>query len=80
MLGDLLGLIGRKETLPEDQARFYAAEILLAIECLHNNKIIHKDIKPENILICKNGHIKLTDFGISIRENKSQASSNTDKA
>jgi len=56
--------------------KFYAAEILLAMECLHNNKIIHKDIKPENVLICKNGHIKLTDFGISVRDPKQSAGNN----
>ena len=56
--------------------KFYAAEILLAMECLHNNKIIHKDIKPENVLICKNGHIKLTDFGISVRDLKQSTGSN----
>jgi 3-phosphoinositide dependent protein kinase-1 len=48
-------------TLP--QVKFYAAEILLAIEHLHSRKIIHRDLKPENILLRANGHIVVTDFG-----------------
>jgi protein-serine/threonine kinase len=44
---------------------FYAAEIALAIECLHNNRIIYRDLKPENVLLDEDGHIKLTDLGLS---------------
>ncbi len=46
-----------------EQVKFYAAEILLAIEHLHSRKIIHRDLKPENVLIRANGHIVVTDFG-----------------
>ena len=49
----------------EDKARFYAAEIIIAINYLHNNNCIYRDLKPENVLIDKSGHIKLIDFGLS---------------
>lgn len=49
----------------EDQARFYFTEILLAIEYLHKQKIIFRDLKPENTLIDVDGHIKLIDFGLA---------------
>ena len=49
----------------EKTAKFYAAEILLAIEYLHKRSIIYRDIKPENILLDDEGHIKITDFGLS---------------
>lgn len=56
----------------EDQARFYFAEIALAMECLHSNGIIYRDLKPENILVDFHGHIKLTDFGTSRESSKEE--------
>ncbi|XP_075510028.1 serine/threonine-protein kinase D6PKL2-like [Primulina tabacum] len=52
---------------PEPAARFYVAEILLALEYLHMLGIVYRDLKPENILVRKDGHIMLTDFDLSLR-------------
>ncbi|KAG7560644.1 Protein kinase-like domain superfamily [Arabidopsis thaliana x Arabidopsis arenosa] len=52
---------------PEPAARFYVAEILLALEYLHMLGIIYRDLKPENILVREDGHIMLTDFDLSLR-------------
>ena len=49
----------------ERVAKFYFAEIVLALEYLHQNNIFYRDLKPENILLDVDGHIKLADFGIS---------------
>ena len=49
----------------EEKTKFYAAEIILGLEHLHKNNCIYRDLKPENVLIDKSGHIKLTDFGLS---------------
>ena len=67
--GDLLNYLNWKDTLTEEEAKFYIAEIILAVDSLHKNKCIHRDIKPENIFIDKYGHIKLGDFGLSILSN-----------
>ena len=63
--GDLMGLFIDKDILTEDEARFYICEIILAIDSIHELNCIHRDIKPDNILIGKDGHIKLTDFGLA---------------
>eukprot|EP00252_Welwitschia_mirabilis_P023878 TRINITY_DN6875_c0_g1_i1.p1 TRINITY_DN6875_c0_g1~~TRINITY_DN6875_c0_g1_i1.p1 ORF type:complete len:525 (-),score=110.86 TRINITY_DN6875_c0_g1_i1:259-1833(-) len=62
--GDMMTLLMRKETLSEDVARFYIAECVLAIELIHKHNYIHRDIKPDNLLLDKNGHMKLSDFGL----------------
>lgn len=62
--GDMMTLLMRKDTLSEDVARFYIAQSVLAIESIHKHKYIHRDIKPDNLLLDKNGHMKLSDFGL----------------
>ena len=63
--GELFFHLGKLGTFPEDRARFYAAEIILAISYVHSLDIIYRDLKPENVLIDAAGHIRLTDFGLS---------------
>ncbi|KAL7747304.1 serine/threonine protein kinase [Sorochytrium milnesiophthora] len=61
--GELLSYIRKYQAFDEDTTRFYAAEIVTAIEYLHRKRFLHRDLKPENILLDKNMHIKLADFG-----------------
>ena len=62
--GDLMNLLIKLGIFEEPLACFYIAELVLAIESVHKMGFIHRDIKPDNILIDKDGHIKLTDFGL----------------
>ncbi|KAK4257828.1 hypothetical protein QN277_007364 [Acacia crassicarpa] len=62
--GDLMTLLIREETLTESVARFYIAQSVLAIESIHKHHYIHRDIKPDNLLLDKKGHTKLSDFGL----------------
>ncbi|CAN6326897.1 unnamed protein product [Urochloa humidicola] len=62
--GDMMNLLIREDTLKEDVARFYIAETVLAIESIHKHNYIHRDIKPDNLLLDKHGHMKLSDFGL----------------
>jgi serine/threonine kinase 38 len=62
--GDLMNLLIQMDVFTEEQARFYTAELLLAIESVHGLNYIHRDLKPDNVLIDKSGHLKLTDFGL----------------
>ncbi|XP_078061511.1 serine/threonine-protein kinase MRCK alpha-like, partial [Mustelus asterias] len=62
--GDLLTLLSKfEDRLPEDMARFYVAEMVLAIHSIHQLNYVHRDIKPDNVLIDMNGHVRLADFG-----------------
>ncbi|KAF7976263.1 hypothetical protein HWV62_7144 [Athelia sp. TMB] len=63
--GDLMTMLIKYDTFSEDVTRFYIAQCILAIEAVHQLGFIHRDIKPDNILIDKDGHIKLSDFGLS---------------
>eukprot|EP00485_Elphidium_margaritaceum_P016584 CAMPEP_0202730154 /NCGR_PEP_ID=MMETSP1385-20130828/186496_1 /ASSEMBLY_ACC=CAM_ASM_000861 /TAXON_ID=933848 /ORGANISM="Elphidium margaritaceum" /LENGTH=416 /DNA_ID=CAMNT_0049396427 /DNA_START=540 /DNA_END=1791 /DNA_ORIENTATION=- len=63
--GELFFHLKKDGRFAESRARFYSAEICLALECLHLRGIIYRDLKPENILLDSDGHIKVTDFGLS---------------
>lgn len=67
--GDLLSMIEKKGKFEEPAAKFYLAEIVLALEYLHSVGIIYRDLKPGNILLDKEFHIRLTDFGLAKQEN-----------
>lgn len=67
--GELFDQITRKGRLSEDEARFYAAEVVDTLEYIHGVGLIHRDIKPENLLLTVDGHIKIADFG-SIKPTK----------
>ncbi|XP_077094959.1 serine/threonine-protein kinase MRCK alpha isoform X14 [Siphateles boraxobius] len=74
--GDLLTLLSKfEDRLPEDMARFYLAEMVLAIDSVHQLHYVHRDIKPDNILMDVNGHIRLADFGscLKLREDGTTA-------
>jgi len=82
--GDLMALLIKKDILNENEAKFYISELILAIESIHKLDCIHRDIKPDNILIDSNGHIKLSDFGLAkvsekIFENQKDESFNINK-
>lgn len=63
--GELYGLLSKRGRFSEQMSRFYAAQVILALEHLHNQDIIYRDLKPENIVLDKDGYIRLTDFGLS---------------
>lgn len=63
--GDLGMHIARDKRFTEDKAKFYACEVLLAMEELHKHGIIFRDLKPDNVVLDQEGHARLTDFGLS---------------
>ncbi|KAL5604469.1 hypothetical protein BROUX41_002438 [Berkeleyomyces rouxiae] len=65
--GELFSLLRKSGRFPNPVAKFYAAEVVLALEYLHSRNIIYRDLKPENLLLDRHGHLKITDFGFAKR-------------
>lgn len=63
--GELFSYLRKEGRLPNDSARFYAGEVILAFEYLHSLSVVYRDLKPENLLIDCEGHMKITDFGFA---------------
>ncbi len=63
--GDMFYHLHEARHFPDKTAKFYIAEIILAIEFLHKNNMVYRDLKPENILMDNSGHVKIADFGLS---------------
>jgi serum/glucocorticoid-regulated kinase 2 len=70
--GELFQHLRKYKIFPENRVKFYAAQIGLALNYLHNKDIIYRDLKPENILMDENGYLKLTDFGMAQKLNKDE--------
>lgn len=63
--GELFTILRKESRLNEQRAKLYAAEMIVAIGSLHERDIIYRDLKPENVLLDSEGHIRITDFGLS---------------
>ncbi|XP_051037579.1 rho-associated protein kinase 2 [Phodopus roborovskii] len=64
--GDLVNLMSNYD-VPEKWAKFYTAEVVLALDAIHSMGLIHRDVKPDNMLLDKHGHLKLADFGTCMK-------------
>ena len=75
--GDLRYHICHKKQFNEEQSRFFSSCILLGLEYIHNNNIINRDIKPENLVLDEKGYVRITDFGVAkknLKDNSSETS------
>eukprot|EP00924_Labyrinthula_sp_SR-Ha-C_P000991 maker-scaffold_7-snap-gene-10.25-mRNA-1 protein AED:0.05 eAED:0.05 QI:48/1/1/1/0.66/0.5/4/56/544 len=68
--GDLMNLLIKENILPEEAAKFYTVEAILAVQSVHDLGFIHRDLKPDNLLLDWNGHLKLSDLGLSKKISK----------
>ncbi|KAF3913459.1 hypothetical protein AA313_de0202967 [Arthrobotrys entomopaga] len=75
--GELFWHLQQEGRFSEERAKFYIAELILALEHLHNHDIVYRDLKPENILLDANGHIALCDFGLSKQNLSKDQTTNT---
>lgn len=75
--GELFHHLQREQRFDINRARFYTAELLCALECLHGFKVIYRDLKPENILLDYSGHIALCDFGLCKLDMKDEDRTNS---
>ncbi|GFP60047.1 serine/threonine-protein kinase gad8 [Trichoderma asperellum] len=75
--GELFFHLSKEGRFDINRSRFYTAELLCALECLHGFNVIYRDLKPENILLDYQGHIALCDFGLCKLEMKDEDSTNT---
>ncbi|KAJ9302166.1 hypothetical protein DTO271G3_1032 [Paecilomyces variotii] len=75
--GELFHHLQKEQRFDINRARFYTAELLCALECLHGFKVIYRDLKPENILLDYTGHIALCDFGLCKLDMKDEDRTNT---
>ena len=74
--GDLRYQIARNRRFTEEQTKFFISNLLLSLKYIHSNRVIHRDVKPENLVLDSNGYLCLTDFGIA-KENCKDNSSET---
>ena len=72
--GDLRYHISIHKKFSEEQTRFFICGIIISLEYIHSNNIIHRDVKPENLVLDENGYIRLTDFGIAKINEKDNSS------
>jgi serum/glucocorticoid-regulated kinase 2 len=75
--GELFHHLQKEQRFDINRARFYAAELLCALECLHGFNVIYRDLKPENILLDYTGHIALCDFGLCKLDMKDEDRTNS---
>lgn len=76
--GELFHHLQKEQRFDINRARFYTAELLCALECLHGFKVIYRDLKPENILLDYTGHIALCDFGLCKLDMKDEDRTNSE--
>lgn len=70
--GELFFYLSKIGRFKEDAARFYASNILLGLDHLHQNGILYRDLKPENVLVGYDGYTRLADFGLSLEKDSAQ--------
>ena len=76
--GELFHHLQREQRFDVNRSRFYTAELLCALECLHGFNVIYRDLKPENILLDYSGHIALCDFGLCKLDMKDEDRTNSE--